>query len=38
MLFGSNADESLQATFKVVKNTENVVNDNDVKVRIIPSN
>ena len=31
----SNADESLQATFKVVKNTENVVNDNDVKVRII---
>lgn len=34
-LFGSKAMENLQATFKVVKNTENVVNDNDIKVRII---
>ena len=35
MLFGENAEENLQATFKVVKNTENVINDNDIKVRVI---
>ena len=36
-LFGSHAEENLQATFKVVKNTENVINDNDIKVRVIES-
>ena len=35
VLFGENAEENLQATFKVVKNTENVINDNDIKVRVI---
>ena len=35
ILFGSHAEENLQATFKVVKNTENVINDNDIKVRIV---
>lgn len=36
-LFGSKAEEALQATFKVVKNTEVVVNDNDIKTRVIES-
>jgi len=35
VLFGSHAEENLQATFKVVKNSENVINDNDIKVRIV---
>ncbi len=35
VLFGSKSNDNLQATFKVVKNPEAVVNDNDVKVRII---
>ena len=35
ILFGSQADTSLQATFKIVKNTEQVTNDSDVKSRII---
>ncbi len=35
VLFGENAEENLQATFKVVKNTENVINDNDIKVRVV---
>lgn len=34
-IFGSKSDIDLQAIFKVVKNTERVVNDNDVKARII---
>ena len=36
-LFGSRAQENLQATFKIVKNTGEVVNDNDLKTRIIAS-
>jgi len=34
-LFGTKADVDLQAVFKVVKNTEQVTNDNDIKLRII---
>jgi len=35
VLFGSNADTNLQATFKVVKNPDQVVNDADIKSRVI---
>jgi hypothetical protein len=35
ILFGSKADEKLQAQIKVVKNPNKAVNDNDLKVRII---
>ena len=35
VLFGAKAPESLQVTFKVVKNNNKVINDNDLKVRII---
>jgi len=35
VLFGSKADQKLQATFKVVKNPTQSINDNDLKVRII---
>ena len=35
VLFGSEADESLRAKFKVVKNTTRVINDDDLKVRIV---
>ena len=35
VLFGNIADTRLQASFKVVKNTEQVITDNDVKTRII---
>ncbi len=35
VLFGSTADEKLQAKFKVVKNPTKLINDNDLKVRII---
>ena len=35
MLFREKADLSLQAKFKIVKNTEVVVNDNDLKVKVI---
>lgn len=35
VLFGSTADEKLQARFKIVKNKERSINDNDLKVRII---
>ena len=35
ILFGSNAISSLQATFKVVKNANQVISDNDVKSRIL---
>lgn len=35
VLFGSKANEDLQATFKAVKNPDIVLNDNDIKTRII---
>ena len=35
ILFGSSADEDVQATFKVVKNPDEVTNDADIKSRII---
>jgi hypothetical protein len=35
ILFGSNADEELQATFKVVKNTKTNITDAVVKTRVI---
>ena len=35
VLFGTKADSKLQATFKIVKNKEQVTNDSDLKVRII---
>lgn len=35
ILFGNNAPEELQASFKVVKNPNKSINDNDLKVRII---
>jgi len=37
VLFGATADVKLQAKFKVVKNTNKLINDNDLKVRIISS-
>jgi len=36
-LFGSRAEDALQASFKIVKNPEVVINDNDVKTRVIDS-
>lgn len=35
ILFGKGADEELRATFKIVKNPDLVLNDNDVKSRVI---
>jgi hypothetical protein len=35
VLFGKAADSQLQAQFKVVKNPNKLINDNDLKVRII---
>ena len=35
VLFGSKAIPELQATFKVIKNAEQVVSDNDIKTRVI---
>ena len=35
VLFGERADADLQATFKVVKNPDIVLNDNDIKSRIV---
>lgn len=35
ILFGQTADPKLQADFKVVKNPNRLINDNDLKVRII---
>lgn len=35
VLFGSTADAKLQAQFKIVKNPNKVLNDNDLKVRVI---
>ena len=35
VLFGSKATADLQATFKVVKNSEIVISDNDIKTRVL---
>jgi hypothetical protein len=35
VLFGNEATDDLKATFKIVKNPDRVVNDNDVKARVI---
>jgi len=35
VLFGSMADAKLQAKFKIVKNPNKLINDNDLKVRVI---
>jgi len=35
ILFGSKADSNLQATFKIVKNPEAVINDNDLKTEVL---
>jgi hypothetical protein len=35
ILFGSSADTSLQAVFKIVKNPDLVLNDNNIKTRVI---
>ena len=35
VLFGKKADTKLQASFKVIKNSEQVITDNDIKSRII---
>jgi hypothetical protein len=35
ILFGSKADAKLQAVFKIVKNQNRSINDNDLKVRVI---
>jgi len=35
ILFGKKADPKLQASFKVIKNSEQVITDNDIKSRII---
>ena len=35
VLFGETAEEKLRAQFKVVKNPDQTINDNDLKVRII---
>ena len=35
VLFGGDADLKLQATFKVVKNSNKTINDNNLKVRIV---
>jgi hypothetical protein len=35
ILFGSSATTDVQATFKVIKNTQLVISDNDVKTRVL---
>ena len=35
VMFGDNADSDLQATFKIVKNPDIVINDNEIKTRVI---
>ena len=35
VLFGNKADSDLQATFKIVKNSDIVTNDNDIKLQVI---
>ena len=37
VLFGNKAESTVQATFKIVKNTDQVLNDNDIKARVIES-
>jgi hypothetical protein len=37
VLFGAKADTELQATFKIVKNPDLVINDNELKSRVIRS-
>ena len=37
VLFGAKAEEKLRAQFKIVKNPDKLLNDNDLKVRIISS-
>jgi hypothetical protein len=37
VLFGASAAEDLQASFKVVKNSNQVVSDNDIKTRVLSS-
>lgn len=37
ILFGAKADVSLQASFKIVKNSDLVINDNELKSRVIRS-
>jgi len=37
ILFGSQADTDVQATFKIVKNADQVTNDSDIKSRVIQS-
>jgi hypothetical protein len=37
VLFGQTADEKLRAQFKVVKNPNRAINDNDLKVRVVSS-
>ena len=32
-LFGTKADEELQASFKIIKNTSTLVSDNEIKAR-----
>lgn len=36
-LFGNKSEPDMQATFKVIKNSQRVVSDNDVKTRVIAS-
>jgi len=35
VLFGTIADDNLQASFKVIKNPSQVISDNDIKVKVI---
>jgi len=35
VLFGNEAEDDLKATFKIVKNTDRVVNDNEVKAKVV---
>ena len=35
ILFGAKADARLQASIKIVKNPDQVVNDNDIKARVV---
>ena len=35
VLFGNEADQDLKAKFKIVKNSDKVLNDNDIKTRVI---
>jgi hypothetical protein len=35
ILFGNKSDPNLQATFKVIKNSDRVVNDNEIKSKIV---